>query len=275
MQRKITCFLASFTCFFHLLLAQQTTFSGHFINRDGIIELISMLNGQGNYAIEIIKEGERFEGEAKDIGGGNIEGNYLKKNKEKVAFSINYENGFYFLSSENAIIPLLLIMEEGATSTSRKVEKKNYIDHRFATGQRVFHSNGKFAFNLPDDEWSFSANDEVFDLNKESLSGWIRIFPHDLASLQEATLDENVAPFLQGGHFELISNPIFYKKLSYLRLYSGLDPQNRQVKFYIMTMVSPYGGGLHIIAGALSGKFEPAYERYMKVIADSVEFINH
>lgn len=272
--RAISCyFLLFFTFFFHTLFAQQTTFSGHFVNREGIIEVLSIVNSQGNYLLEIIRDGERFETEAKDIGGGNLEGTYQNKNKEKITFTINYENGFYFFNAENASIALTLHSETEKKSKKTE-EKKNYVDHRHATGQRVFDSEAHFAFNLPDDEWSYSTNDGVFNLSKESLSGWIRIYSHDLTSLEEATKEESIAAFIAQGKFELISNPTQYKKLSIIRQYKGIDPQGRQVRFYILTMVSPYGGGMHIISGALAGKFESAYERYMKVIADSVEFIN-
>lgn len=272
MQHLIACLFIFFSSSFQQILAQQMTFSGHFVNREGIIEIISLVNGQGNYLLEIIRDGERFESEAKDIGGGNIEGSFLKKNKEKVPFLINYENGFYFFNAENASIPLILHLES-ERKRERVSEKKNYVDHRFATGQRVFDNNARFAFNLPDEDWSYSSDESSFNLSKEGLNGWVRVFSHDLPNLEEATKEESIAQFIAQGDFQLVSNPTQYKKLSYIRQYKGIDPQGRQVRFYILTMVSPYGGGLHIISGALAGKFEPAYERYLKVIADSVEFL--
>lgn len=272
MKHLIGCILLFTTFFNQFVFAQHTTFSGHFVNREGILEVISIVSGQGSYSLEIIKDGERFEAEAKDIGGGNIEGSFLKKNKEKVPFLINYEGGFYFFNAENAGIPLVLHAENEA-KRERVVEKKNYVDHRFATGQRIFDSNSRFAFNLPDYEWTYTADEGVFNINKESLSGWIKVFPHELPTLEEATKEESIALFIQQGNFQLVSNPIQYKKLSYIRQFKGTDNQGRQVRFYILTMVSPYGGGLHIISGSLAGKFEPAYERYLKTIADSVEFL--
>jgi hypothetical protein len=253
------------------LQAQQQDFTGVFVNRDGYLEVISMLSAQG-YQLDIIKNGERFTSEAKDIGGGNLEGIFMR-NKEKIAYTINYEKGFYFFSSENASIPLVKRVEE-YNNTTRIKPKKNNTDHRFATGARVYNSEGTFAFNLPDDEWTHTADDDVFTLQKENLGGWIKIFTHDIANLEEAKQAESVAMFLQGGNYQEAAMGMAYGKISYLRQYRGTDAQGRQMRFYILTIVSPEGSGLHIISGAPAGRFEPAYERYAKVIADSVEFIH-
>lgn len=264
-----TLFFLLFTALIH---AQQQTFAGHFVNRDGLMEVISMLGGQG-YQLEIIKNGERFTSEAKDIGGGNLEGTYLQ-GKEKIPFTINYEKGFYFFSAENASIPLMQNVTEYNQPIKRIEAKKKYTDHRFATGARVYDSEGKFAFNLPDDTWTYSADDDKFTLQKEGLAGWIKIYTHELATFEAAKEEGSVAAFLQAGHFEEAMNPVPYGKISYLRQYRGPDLQGRQMKFYILTIVSPDGGGLHIVSGAPAGKFEAAYERYAKVIADAVEFIH-
>jgi hypothetical protein len=264
-------FFIFFLFFVSAIHAQQQAFTGLFVNRDGLIEVVSMLGGPG-YQLEVIKNGERFAGEAKDIGGGNLEGTYLR-GKEKVPFTINYEKGFYFFSAENASIPLMQHVTE-YNQPSRVQAKKSYTDHRFATGARVFDSEGKFAFNLPDDAWTYTGEDDKFTLQKEDLAGWIKIYTHDLASFEAAKEEGSVAAFLKAGHFEEAMNPVPYGKISYLRQYRGPDLQGRQVKFYILTIVSPDGGGLHIVSGAPAGKFEPAYERYAKLVADSVEFIH-
>ncbi len=254
------------------IVAQQRTFTGVFINREGLLEIVSMFNAQGNYALEIIKSGERIQAEAKDIGGGNLEG-IMPRGKEKIPFNINYEKGFYFFVAENASVPLTQHVEE-YNKVERKALKKNYTDHRFATGARVFDAEGTFAFNLPTDEWTYQADEGVFSLQKEDLMGWIKIYPHQIPTLEEAKQPEAVAAFIAGGHFEEAILPSPYGKLSFTRHYKGTDPQGRQMRFLILSVVSPEGGGLHIIAGAPAGKYEGSYERNAKVIADSVEFIH-
>jgi hypothetical protein len=254
------------------LFAQQKTFTGVFVNREGHLEVISMFGTQGNYNLDIVKDGERFQGEAKDIGGGNLEG-VFQRNKEKVTFNINYEKGFYFFNCENASIPLVQ-HNEAPRNLNKVVTTKSYTDHRYATGARVYDAEGHFAFNLPTEDWSYTLDDNTYNLQKEDFNGWLKVFPHELQTLDDAKDPSAVKDFVSIGNFIEAITPSNYGKLSYIRQYKGTDPQGRQMKFLILTIVSPNGGGLHIISGAHASKFEAAHERYAKIIADSIEFIH-
>lgn len=258
--------------FFNNLVAQQSTFSGLFTNRDGLLEVISTVTPQG-YQLDIIQEGERLQAEAKDIGGGNIEGTFVRE-KEKINFKINYENGYYFFVTTDSAIPLTQQTEIAESNKPIVVEKKKYTDHRYATGARIYDGEHNFAFNLPDEDWNYSNNNGIFSLQKPALEGWIKVIPHDLGSLEDAKDEKSIYDFLNPGNYEATMNPTTYGRLSLIRQFQGTDAQGRQLRFFIMTIVSLDGGGLHVISGAHASKFEPAYERYGKVILDSVEFIH-
>lgn len=255
------------------ILAQADIFTGHFFNRDGWVELYCKLNGQ-KYELTIIKEGHTYLAEALDAGSSTLTGHYVTDNLKEVPFSFSYENGFYFFECEQKNLPLL--PQQAAVELSNNkalIKKEGTVDHRAATGELISDIEETFVFRLPDDQWTYTTEENVFSLKKTGVNGWVKIYKHNIPNFASAKQPAAVSEFLQGGQFEVEYPSYPYKTLSYIRAYKGTDSAGRQVRFRILTIVSPYGGGIHIVVGALATRFEPSFERYMKVIAESVQFI--
>ena len=262
--------LPVFLLFTNCLLSQSNLqFAGHFVDRDGRVNLVSRFNGK-LYEIEVTKDGF-FQSGLASMKNNMLEG-YFREKKDSVFFSIKYfedelilkSNGYYL-----TLVPTHDLENELPTKRASAVRKKEVIVP-FPDGQRVFIDT-RFAFNLPDDSWEYSDENDYITLKSNTFKGFFKIVPHQISTVAYVKNQFSITALFPG-KFEPASAAIDYGKQGIFRTYTGFDAENQKITFHVVTLISLDGGGVHIICGARQNYYKSEqFEIWAKMIANSFE----
>ncbi len=246
------------------------SYAGHFIDRDGRTDLIIRDNGS-TFEVDLTKDGGYNIGHAHQKDG--ILYGFFTTGKDSTAFNILMQETTLLLTSNGYHLALNKAddYEYEAPSSYDFPAPKVAMEIPYPSGNRVYSQSGKISFNLPDDSWDFTEQDGVFNLEKEGVKGYLRIVPHEIATINFARKYFNIKD-LYPGKIDLVSAEMEYGKRGVFRTYAGFDAENRNIKFHIMTIVGLEGNGVHILSGSHSNYYKKDYELWCKMIANSLEF---
>ncbi len=254
------------------LFAQKTqSYAGHFVDREGHTNLIIKDNGS-TFEVDLTKDGGYHNGHARQKDG--ILDGFFTYEKDTTSFNILMQENTLLLTSQGYHLTLNKADDyeyEAPTSYDFPV-KKVVLEIPFPTGNRMFSNNGKIAFNLPDENWEATEQDGVFILQKEGARGWLKVFPHDIKTMNEAHNHFNINE-LYPSKIELVQKTD-YGKRGIFRTYKGLDNDNQNIKFHLLTIVGLEGRGVHIFSGSHLNYFKNDYEIWAKMIANSLELMD-
>lgn len=248
---------------------QRQNYAGHFIDRNGKLDLVIKDNGT-DFEIDCTKDGVFGNGQAVQTDG-ILQGFFTTP--DTVFFSILYQEAKFLFSSGAYHVTLSKAdnLEFEAPNAYDYPTRKKILEIPYPSGKRVFNTSSDFSFNLPDENWDFVENDGIITLQKEELRGFIKIIPNDIETLDDARNKFKIND-LYPGKFDLSSMTVPYGKRGFFRTYAGFDTDNRKVEFNLLTLIALAGKGVHIISGAHHNNYKPDYEIWCKMIANSFEF---
>ena len=244
-------------------------YAGHFTNREGKIDIF-IKNKEGSYEVDFTKDGAFRTASARETDG-ILQGFFVEQ--DSIPYSLNYQDGkIFFTSGAYHVVLSKITHEERQIPVAYDAPiRKKMLEIPYPSGKRVFNTSGDFSFNLPDESWDFVENEGLITLQKEDLKGFVKIIPHEIASIEDAR-NSFIISDLYPGKFELASTEMKYGKQGVFRTYTGFDTDNRKVEFHLLTLVALEGKGIHIISGAHHNDYKPNYEIWNKMIANSFEF---
>jgi hypothetical protein len=130
-----------------------------------------------------------------------------------------------------------------------------------------------FSFTIPQD-WQATKGDQGYILISENLKGFLLIAPHQFNSLEE--IEQNASQGVNSGTgntLTLVGNLSLTKNNGVEGTFKGILNGQASIS-YVISLLSPYGGGISIFAFTNSADYSDEYKNIVEKISESVKYEN-
>lgn len=248
-------------------------FIGVFSNVQNGIVLSLDATSSGSYTGYLTYQGQQHPASGIKVLGV-LTGEYTYRGNS-VAFSLARIAGVYYLGSEGVTLEMQRNSEAPRSADpvagKQSPEKVNISTvAATATGVRTKDPYGAYSFQAPAPDWGQAMENGGFQLQKNGQNTALGIAPHVYASLEE--IQKNAVGVEDAAsNTSLKADVSAYGDNGLFIRFSG-RVQGNAVAIETITLLSPHGGGVHVVSAALGQELPHANREALKSVANSVEF---
>ena len=263
--------------FFNPLFGQEPKtdpFIGVFSNLENGIVLALEATASATYSGYITYQGKQYPASGIKVLG-ILTGEY-SYNGNSVAFSLARIAGVYYLGSEGVTLQMER-KSDTAPQTKPLSEKQSVEPAKLSTtaatasGTRIKDPYGSYSFQTPSSDWLQTAENGGFQLNKNGESAQIGITAHPYGSLEEIRKN-TVDVYDAASNTSLKAQVSGYGERGLFIRFVG-TAQGSEVTIETISLLSPNGGGVHIVGAALGTELPETNREALKSVANSVQFL--
>jgi hypothetical protein len=262
---------------FSPLFAQEPKtdpFTGVFSNADNGILLTLEAANAGTYSGQLTYQGKQYPATGIKVLG-ILTGEY-SYNGNAVAFSLARIAGVYYLGSEGVTLQmerkLDTVPQAKPLSEKQSVEPaKLSITAATASGTRIKDPYGSYSFQTPSSDWVQTAENGGFQLKKNGESAQLGITAHPYGSLEE--IRKNAVDVYDASSNTSLKAQVsrYGDKGLFIRFVGTV--QGNEVAIETISLLSPNGGGVHVVGATQGNALPEANREALKSVANSVQFL--